>query len=326
MPVVSHPPILAVASLKVTFKSRRHGPLAAIRDLNLHLAQGEVLGLVGESGSGKSVACLAVMRLLPPDAAISGRVLLEGTDLLRLSEADMERIRGARLAMIFQDPMSALNPVHTIGWQIMEALRLHRRLTGAAARRQALALLHHVGISAPEHRIRDYPHQLSGGLCQRVMIAMALAAQPAVLIADEPTTALDVTIQAQILSLIKRLAAEVGTSVILITHDLGVVAENCDRMAVMYGGRVVESGTVEAIFQDPQHPYTRGLLASLPSIETVHARLSPISGSVPPLPDLPAGCPFCTRCGLAIDACRMRPPPLRTLPVGGRSLACHVVG
>ena len=317
-------PVLEIKSLNVHFESKKYGSLHAIRDLDLTLKPGEVLGLVGESGSGKSVTCLAAMRLLPPLARVRGKVLFQGRDILTMTRAELDRIRGGQVAMISQDPIGSLNPVQSVGRQIKESLLLHRALTGRRAALEAAELLKKVGIPAPEQRLKEYPHQLSGGMCQRVMIAMALAGQPSVLLADEPTTALDVTIQAQILDLLRSLIRDTGASILLITHDLGVVAENCDRMAVLYGGRIVESGPVELIFKRARHPYTRGLLASLPSLDRVESRLTPIQGTVPPLQDLPQGCAFSTRCHLARDSCRRVRPDLCPGPETGHLLACDL--
>jgi len=271
---------------------------------------GRTLGIVGESGCGKSVTMLAAMRLLGPRARVEGRILLDGVDLLALGERDMVRRRGRRLAMIFQDPMSSLNPVHTIGTQIGEALALHRGLAGEAATAEAVRLLDRVGITGARRRLAEYPHQLSGGMNQRAMIAMALAGEPDVLIADEPTTALDVTIQAQILDLLRSLQEERRMSIVLITHDLGVVADMAHRIAVMYCGRIVEMAAAADLFAGPAHPYTRGLLASLPVFGGRSETLRPIPGTVPEAGRLPPGCSFAPRCAEATGACRTSPPPL----------------
>ena len=316
-------PVLEIQSLNVHFKSKKHGFLHAVRDLGLELHRGETLGMAGESGSGKSVTCLAAMRLLPALARTSGRVLFQGKDVLAMTKAELNRIRGGRMAMISQDPIGSLNPVHTVGWQIKESLRLHQSLSGRKARRRAIELLEKVGIPAPEARLKDYPHQLSGGLCQRVMIAMALAGDPEVIIADEPTTALDVTIQAQILDLLRELKARLGSAILLITHDLGVIAENCDRMVVLYGGRIAELGPVGELFKKPGHPYTRGLLASLPSLEGGGDRLTPIKGVVPALAELPPGCAFFGRCNRALEVCRRVQPKLSPLSRPNHLIACH---
>ncbi|RMF85436.1 MAG: ABC transporter ATP-binding protein, partial [Nitrospirae bacterium] len=278
--------LLEIDRLRVRFATRE-GAFEAVRGVSLAVDRGEVVGLVGESGCGKSVTALACLRLLPRRTAqvAAGRVLLDGEDLLALPEAALRRVRGNRVAMIFQEPMTALNPVFTVGHQVMEPLRLHLGMRGRAARSRAAELLAQVGIADPERRLRDYPHHLSGGQRQRVMIAMALACDPELLIADEPTTALDVTIQAQILALLRRLQRERGLGVLLITHDMGVVAQTADRVAVMYAGEIVEEAPCGDLFAGPRHPYTRGLLDSLPRPGV--ARLTPIPGQVPP-PDRPA--------------------------------------
>jgi oligopeptide/dipeptide ABC transporter ATP-binding protein len=269
---------------------------------------GETLCLVGESGSGKSVTALSILRLVQrPGRIASGRVLFNGRDLLTLSEREMQRVRGAEIALVFQEPMTALNPVFTIGDQIEETLIVHDEARGRAARQRAIELLGAVSIPEPERRVRDYPHQLSGGLRQRALIAMALACNPSVLIADEPTTALDVTIQAQILDLLRDLKQRFGLALLLITHDLGVVAEMADRVAVMYAGRIVEEAPVRDLFQDPRHPYTQGLLASIPG-GARGSRLAAIQGTVPPLGQLPPGCPFAPRCPKRFEPCNKAVP------------------
>jgi oligopeptide/dipeptide ABC transporter ATP-binding protein len=316
-------PILSLARLNVFFDTEQHGRLHAIRDLNLEVTPGEIIGLVGESGSGKSVTCLAVMGLLGPRARIDGQVMYQGQNLLALTAENLEKLRGGRLAMIFQDPITSLNPVHTIGRQITETLELHQNLSRRDANTEAVSLLRRVGISAAEQRLREYPHQLSGGMCQRVMIAMALGGRPDILIADEPTTALDVTIQAQILTLIRSLSQEYGTTVILITHDLGVVAELCERMAVMYGGRIIEVGTVKGVFAEAKHPYTHGLLKSLPQMDDGHKRLVPIRGTVPSLQNMPSGCAFNTRCDYVMSNCYNDPPRLVTVDGNDHLTACY---
>ena len=273
--------------------------------------KGESLGLVGESGCGKSITWLAALGLLPGAAHVSGRVTLDGDDILHAPAPLLDRIRGARIATIFQDPASALNPVHRIGHQVAEAVRLHRPLRGAAARAEALRLLDQVGIPAARARMDAYPHEMSGGQNQRVMIAMALAGQPELLVADEPTTALDVTIQAGILDLLRRLQAETGMALVLISHDLGVVAETCSRVCVMYAGRIVEDAPAEALFANPLHPYTAGLLAALPDITGPRRRLAAIPGAVPEPGRLPPGCAFAPRCPHAVPACDAAPPALR---------------
>jgi oligopeptide/dipeptide ABC transporter ATP-binding protein len=287
------------------------GVARAVDGISFTLERGRVLGLVGESGSGKSVTALSLMRLVPPPGKIvAGRVLLDGRDLLALPEREMREVRGAGLAMIFQEPMTALNPVLTVGSQIAEAVALHRRVRRREAWEAAVALLGEVGIPEPERRAQDYPHQLSGGMRQRVMIAMAISCEPRVLIADEPTTALDVTIQAEILELLRALRARRGMALLLITHDLGVVAEQADAVAIMYAGRIVERAATLDIFERPLHPYTQALLHSMPSLGDRHERLAAIPGQIPDLLHLPSGCAFRDRCPLAIDACAAAVPPL----------------
>jgi peptide/nickel transport system ATP-binding protein len=283
-----------------------------IDELSLSIDSGETLGLVGESGCGKSLTALSILRLLPqPVLRIeSGSIRFDGVDLLSLSPKQMQALRGDRIAMIFQDPMTALNPVHTIGRQLEETLLLHRPQMKPAARRQrCIELLQRVGMPAPAERLGAYPHQLSGGMRQRVTIAMALACEPKLLIADEPTTALDVTVQAQVLALIKSLQREYGMAVLFITHDLGVIAETCERVAIMYAGRIAEQASVRALFARPSHPYTRALLASLPALATMpQTPLPAIAGQVPAVDQRPAGCPFANRCDWRIDDCAQRPP------------------
>lgn len=306
------PPLLDVSGLGITLRTHR-GLAQAVRNVNFQLARGETIGLIGESGSGKSLTAMALMGLLPQGAATQGRVTFAGDDLLALPEPRMCRIRGQRIGMIFQEPMTALNPVHTIGAQVAEPLRLHRGLSARQARAAALDLLDRVGIPQPAQRIDAYPHQFSGGQRQRITIAMALACKPDLLIADEPTTALDVTVQQQILDLIADLVDEHRMSLILISHDLGVISQNVDRMLVMYGGTVVESGSTGQVFEHMAHPYTRGLLAARPRMASAgasqKARLSTIAGTVPELSDLPTGCPFAGRCSFTADACWTSNPP-----------------
>ena len=308
--------VLEVKNLQTVFFTSS-GLFKAVDDISFSIRRGETLAIVGESGCGKSVTALSIMRLVPdpPGRIVGGSVALEGTDLLGLDEAEMRAIRGNRISMIFQEPMTSLNPVIRIGDQITEAVRLHRKLTAKQAWNKAVEMLRLVRIPEPEQRAREYPHQLSGGMRQRAMIAMALACRPALLIADEPTTALDVTIQAQILALIVELQKELGTGLILITHDLGVVAQTAQRVIVMYAGKKVEEATVEALFENPRHPYTRGLMASMPAVATFgsnsDARLVEIPGMVPSLTNLPPGCAFAPRCSLAIDRCRTEYPPLQ---------------
>jgi peptide/nickel transport system ATP-binding protein len=292
------------------------GRVRAVDDISFDVRVGETLGIVGESGCGKSVTALSIMRLLPQPMGqiVGGHIRLRNVDLLQQSIPQMEKIRGAAIGMVFQEPMTALNPVHTIGKQLAEALILHKQLTPAKAMRESVKLLDMVGIPSPDIRLGEYPHQLSGGMRQRVVIAIALACKPALLIADEPTTALDVTIQAQILALIKDLQRDLGMAVILITHDLGVIAETCDRVVVMYAGKVVEKATVFQLFDTPRHPYTRGLLASIPRLDSIpKSRLPIIDGMVPGLLDLPAGCRFENRCPHAEQGCQVTVPPIETL-------------
>jgi peptide/nickel transport system ATP-binding protein len=301
--------VLEVSGLSTVFFTR-NGLVRAVDDVSFSVARGEVVAVVGESGCGKSITALSLMRLVPspPGRIVGGSVNLDGRDLLLLDEAEMRRLRGNAISMIFQEPMTSLNPVLAVGGQIAEAVRLHQALSRSAAAERAVELLRLVRIPEPALRARDYPHQLSGGMRQRAMIAMAVACNPQVLIADEPTTALDVTIQAQILDLLLRLQQEMGTAIILITHDLGVVAETAQRVVVMYAGRKIEEAGVDALFEAPLHPYTRGLLASVPRLASLSghasARLAEIPGTVPPLTDLPKGCVFAARCPLADARCR----------------------
>ena len=306
--------LLRIENLRTVFQTS-NGEVAAVDGVDLSVARGRTLGIVGESGCGKSVLSLSIMRLVPqPGRIASGRIDFGGQNLLELPAAGMRAIRGSRIAMIFQEPMTSLNPVFTAGDQIVEAMRAHDRSASAAAlRARAIEALARVRIPAPERRFDEYPHQMSGGMRQRVMIAMALACAPDVLIADEPTTALDVTVQAQILGLLRELQQQTGMAIILITHDLGVVAEMADEVAVMYAGRVVERGPGASLFDDPQHPYTLGLLGSIPKIEEQRQRLLAIEGVVPPPFALPQGCRFHPRCVFAEPACTAQEPPLRTL-------------
>ncbi len=299
------------------------GTIRAVDDVSLDLRPGETLAVVGESGSGKSVTALSLLRLVPqpPGRIAGGQVWFRGRDLLRLTEPEMRAVRGREISMIFQEPMTSLNPVFTCGEQIAETLVLHERLSRRAAAERAVEMLAMVGIPAPAQRAGEYPHQLSGGMRQRVMVAIALACRPSILIADEPTTALDVTIQAQILELIDRLKAELGMAVILITHDLGIVAGHADRVAVMYAGQVVEYGDVASVFRAPAHPYTAGLQASLPRLGIQQDRLRVIPGNVPNPLRFPAGCRFGPRCPVRTDGCEA-PQALVTLP-GDRSARCH---
>jgi peptide/nickel transport system ATP-binding protein len=307
--------LLAVNNLVTEFDTDE-GRVRAVDDISFVAEQGKTLGIVGESGCGKSVTALSIMRLLPqPMGQIaSGNVVFNGQDLAHLSLPEMEKIRGARIGMVFQEPMTALNPVHTIGRQLTEVLLLHKDITPEAAIKEGVDILDKVGIPSPDVRMTEYPHQLSGGMRQRVVIAIALACKPDLLIADEPTTALDVTIQAQILELIKDLQADMGMSVILITHDLGVIAETCEDVVVMYAGKVAETGSVFDIFDRPSHPYTQGLLASIPTLETEpKSRLNIIEGMVPGLLDLPDGCRFQNRCPYKSDGCEHTQPSLESV-------------
>ncbi len=303
-------PLLDVRNLRTTFRTE-DGPVTAVNGLSFSLEAGETLGIVGESGSGKSVTALSIMRLLSKNAAVSAdRIEFDGRNLPDVSEAEMRKIRGHRIAMIFQDPMTSLNPVLTVGEQIAEAVRLHLGLDKRQSRQRAIEMLDKVRIPEAANRIDDYPHQFSGGMRQRVMIAMALSCNPQLLIADEPTTALDVTIQAQVLELMNDLQRETGAAIILITHDLGVVAEVCKNVLVMYGGNMVEYGTADQIFETPRMPYTQGLLASLPRLDdTEHRRLEPIKGQPPNLLRLPPGCAFAPRCAYRMPICA-EPVPL----------------
>jgi oligopeptide/dipeptide ABC transporter ATP-binding protein len=317
-------PVLEVRGLRTTF-DMPGGVFPAVDGVDLELREAETLGVVGESGCGKSVTALSILRLLPePPAHIAaGEVIFEGRDLLQLPREEMRAIRGDRISMIFQEPMTSLNPVFTIGNQIAETLQVHTDQKRRQRRERVQELLELVGISEPARRMKDYPHQLSGGMRQRVMIAMALACNPSVLIADEPTTALDVTIQAQILELLDGLKARFRMAVMLITHDLGVVAETAQRVAVLYAGRVVESGPVADLFRAPRHPYTQGLLLAMPGGPIPHAaRLHVIPGVVPDLASIGLGCRFRERCARALDRCKEHDPELVTGP-GGRAVACH---
>ena len=303
-----------MSDLRIVFGPRGREQVA-VDGVSLTLAAGEVLGLVGESGCGKSLTALAILGLLPrPAGRIErGRIEFRGKDLVHASQSEMNQVRGKDIAMIFQEPMTALNPVIKVGEQIAETIRVHEGLPGSAARRRALELLERVGISNPDQRIDQYPHELSGGMRQRVMIAIALACRPKILIADEPTTALDVTIQAQILALLKDLQTEFGMAMILITHDLGVVAQVADRVAVMYAGRIAEQGTASEVLESSAHPYTRALLSSIPSLEQSSVRLQTIAGMVPSLANLPSGCRFHPRCKEAREQCAEHTPELTSL-------------
>ncbi|RDD63834.1 ABC transporter ATP-binding protein [Ferruginivarius sediminum] len=321
-------PLLEVDGLRTYFRTPA-GLAKAVDDVSLDVEEGEIRAIVGESGCGKSVLSLSILRLLPQPPAFhaGGEIRFGGRDLLKVSQSEIRHIRGNEISMIFQEPMSALNPVFTIGHQLTEVYRVHRGVDARSARRQAVEMLTLVGVPAPEARLREYPFQLSGGMRQRVMIAMALACRPKLLIADEPTTALDVTIQAQILDLMRDLRESLGTAIILITHDLGVVAEMADRVSVMYAGRVAESAEVEALFDRTLHPYTRGLMHAVPSMagDRAQSRLTEIGGVVPNLTDLPEGCRFEPRCPLAVAYCRKKEPPLETYE-GAHMAACWRAG
>ncbi len=305
-------PLLEVSDLKTYFYTSE-GVARAVDGVSFAVDRGETLGVVGESGCGKTVMALSILRLIPepPGKIVGGEIRFEGRNLLPLSDREMRRIRGNQISMIFQEPMTSLNPVFTIGSQIMEAILLHQQVGKREALNRTIEMLKLVGIASPERRVKEYPHQLSGGMRQRVMIAMALSCNPKLLIADEPTTALDVTIQAQILELIVRLKAELGMAVILITHDLGVIAETAQRVCVMYAGKIVEAAPAREIFANPRHPYTQGLLRALPRVDRAgeHRRLKEIPGIVPPLTRLPGGCRFCPRYERSAEVCRPEEPP-----------------
>jgi oligopeptide/dipeptide ABC transporter ATP-binding protein len=316
------PPVLDIRDLTVTFPTL-DGPVSAVRGVSLTLEPGRVLGVVGESGSGKTVTMLATLGLLPGSAEVTGSVKYKGRELLGLAPSELRKVRGSGIAMIFQDPRTSLNPVHTIGHQIVEGIRIHHpEIHRKAAAKRAVELLALVGIPQPDRRARDYPHQFSGGMCQRAMIAMAVANNPDVLVADEPTTALDVTIQAQILDLLRDIRTEKGVAIVLISHDLGVVAGLADDVAVMYAGRVVEQGTVDNVYAEARHPYTRGLLASVPRLtDDSRGPLVSIGGGAPSLLHLPGGCVFHPRCAHERPNCRTDDPALRR--VGFVEAACH---
>ncbi len=328
--------LLQLKDLTIDFDTA-DGWVRGLHGVDFKVCPGEILGLVGESGSGKSITCMAVMQLLGPSAHVRGDVIYRNVNLLNLDDKGINEMRGGEIAMIFQDPMSSLNPVQTIGHQILESVTLNpnkaigeqvaeevkhfQGLSGKAAWSESIRLLDHVGIPEAEQRMGEYPHQLSGGMNQRAMIAMALAGKPTLLIADEPTTALDVTIQAQVLDLIRQLRKDMGMAIILITHDLGVVAETCDRVAVMYAGRIVEKGPVTEVFSSPFHPYTRGLLESLPRIDKSTDKLHPIRGTVPAPDELPEGCAFEPRCRYALDECKFNQPEMEVVSED-RAYAC----
>jgi oligopeptide/dipeptide ABC transporter ATP-binding protein len=318
-------PLLEVRNLKVSFRTE-DGTVAAVRDVSFSVAPGETLGIVGESGSGKSVTMMTVMRLiLDPNARFEGQVLYKGQDLMTLGQDQMRRVRGSEIAMIFQDPMTSLDPVYRVGWQIAEQIRAHEHVSKQVASRRAVDLLGAVGIPHAQERVDDFPHQFSGGMRQRVMIAMALSCNPDLLIADEPTTALDVTIQAQILNLIRKLKEDFGSAVVLITHDMGVVADIADRVEVMYAGRVIEQGAKRDLFYDPQHPYTWGLLGSIARLDRPRPRrLTAIKGLPPSLLSLPPGCAFAPRCPQRFDRCDTEAPDLTDKAGDGHLDACHL--
>ncbi|GAB4536422.1 MAG: ABC transporter ATP-binding protein [Anaerolineae bacterium] len=318
-------PVLEVSGLKTQFFTQ-DGVVQAVNGISYHLNEGETLGIVGESGCGKSVSVMSLMRLIPmpPGKIVGGKAIFEGRDLLQIDDNEMRSVRGNKIAMIFQDPMTSLNPVLTIGRQVSEALELHLGMSRSEARQRSIELMEMVGIPSAADRIDDYPHQFSGGMRQRVMIAMGLSCNPQILIADEPTTALDVTIQAQIVDLVKKLRDEIGMAIIWITHDLGVVAGLADRVVVMYAGFIVEEASVKDLYGDPRHPYTIGLLASLPRLDEERGRrLASIEGLPPDLIALPQGCPFYARCNYRIDRCQTENPPLEPVATNHK-VACWV--
>jgi len=315
-------PVLSVRNLQVEFVTRR-GALRAIDGVSFDIAKGEVLCVVAEAGAGKSVTGLAAIGLIdPPGRICGGEILLSDMRIDNLPPEEMRRIRGKRIGMIFQDPLTSLNPLYRVGEQIVETIRTHSNMPEQAARKRAIDLLAEVGIPAPEKRIDAYPHEFSGGMRQRVVIALAICAEPELIIADEPTTALDVSVQAQIISLIKRLGRDHGTAVMLVTHDMGVIAETSDRVAVMYSGRIAEIGPVQDVVRNPLHPYAKGLMGAIPTLAGEDKRLVQIPGSMPRLSAIPPGCSFNPRCGFAFDRCRVeRPDPIRH---GSQSVACHL--
>ena len=315
-------PLLSVLNLRIEFPTRR-GTLVAVDDISFNIAPGEILGVVGESGAGKSLTGAAIIGLLePPGRIVQGQVLLEGQRIDNLPYEKMRKIRGRRIGAIFQDPLTSLNPLYSVGRQLIETIQTHLPLSDREARDRALELLEEVGIPSAAERIGHYPHQFSGGMRQRVVIALALCAEPRLIIADEPTTALDVSIQAQIISLLKRLCHEHGTAVMLITHDMGVIAEAADRVAVMYSGRIAEIGLVQEVVRAAKHPYTHGLMGSIPHIGHHVDQLTQIEGSMPRLQDIPAGCPFNPRCDQVMDRCRSVRPDLQ--PADKSRVACHL--
>ncbi len=317
------PPLLEVNHLRVEFPTRR-GTLLALEDISFSIAPGEILGVVGESGAGKSLTGAAIIGLLePPGRIAGGEILLEGRRIDNLPYEKMRAIRGRQIGAVFQDPLTSLNPLYTIGQQLTETIQTHLPVGAEEARRRAIRLLQETGIQAAEQRIDQYPHQFSGGMRQRVVIALALAAEPKLIVADEPTTALDVSIQAQIISLLKRLCKEHGAAVMLVTHDMGVIAETCDRVAVMYAGRIVEIGPVHDVINVPSHPYTVGLMGSIPAMGEERERLAQIEGSMPRLTAIPKGCAFNPRCPQVMERCRSERPEL--LPAGATRAACWLV-
>ncbi|MCD1632543.1 ABC transporter ATP-binding protein [Martelella mediterranea] len=313
--------LLEIDHLNAAFDTRR-GELQVLSDIHLDIGQGEIVALVGESGAGKSLTGSAINGLLPARCRVTGgEIRFEGKRIDTLSEREMQRLRGAEIGTIFQDPLTSLNPLYTVAQQLIRTIRTHEAISREAAEARALTLLEEVGIPAPADRLHQYPHEFSGGMRQRVVIALAIALRPKLIIADEPTTALDVSIQAQILELLRGLSRDHGTSIILVTHDMGVVAETADRVAVLYAGRIVEVGKVEDVLMEPRHPYTRGLLASIPSIVKKEPRLPQIAGSMPSLTAIPSGCAYRTRCNHATERCALERPALRRLD--GRDVACH---
>jgi len=319
-------PLLSIRDLKTYFRAEEGGVIKAVDGASLHIRPREILGVVGESGSGKSITAMSVLRLIPspPGYIAGGEILFDGESLLAKSEKEMRQIRGKDISMIFQEPMSSLNPAYTVGYQIAENVQLHQKVTKKEAFERAVEMIRLVGIPSPEKRVQDYPFQMSGGMRQRVMIAMALSCQPRLLIADEPTTALDVTIQAQILRLILDTREKVGSAIMLITHDLGVVAELCERVVVMYAGKVVEVAYAYDLFNHPSHPYTMGLLQSIPRLDETRERLSIIPGSIPNPARMPAGCRFHPRCGFVSERCLTEEPPLVS-PKPGQWVSCWLV-
>jgi peptide/nickel transport system ATP-binding protein len=316
-------PLLQVQNLRVEFPTR-HGTLRALDDISFDIAPGEILGVVGESGAGKSLTGAAIIGLLePPGRVAGGQILLNGQRIDNLDADAMRRIRGRQIGAVFQDPLTSLNPLYTVGRQLIETIRTHLPMDERQARERAIELLRQTGIPAPEARIEQYPHQFSGGMRQRVVIALALAAQPRLIVADEPTTALDVSIQAQIIALLKTLAREQGAAVMLVTHDMGVIAETCDRVAVMYAGRIVELGPVHEVIHRPAHPYSRGLMGSIPAMDEDRERLLQIDGAMPRLNAIPRGCAFNPRCPQVHDRCRTERPEL--MPAGATQAACWQV-